>query len=426
MAYTKTTSRYIAFGPGTANFSVPVSWGYDLQDVKVGTKVDRWRARITRGEDASSNYSRETYVVEKMQSGGAVLHSTDFEYPGQVTGPNHSFERVSGYAAGTHRVPTAHLSSNISEVDAKALTLLYRRIRQETSHMNGLTFLGELRESLRMIKRPAKAIREGLLEYDRLLSKRKKSIHPRIPLEKKLDVWKDIIAGTWLEVSFGWKPLVSDTQAIAETIGRVLSKDDTRTRARSYFEQDLASSSSYLVDHFQNSTGIGSKTGVSTITTGGVQYVCQLKLVPSGPVNQLDRIRSLSGLTLENFVPTLYELTPWSFLLDYFTNVGDIIESTFTNTASVGWVVRTTRLRTAKEVNSQAYVSQVFNPPFLNFKGFDTIGAGYSKIVKSSVQRERITHLGVPDLVFSLPGSPQKLGNIAALLSPLYHSKFRF
>jgi len=427
MAYTKTTSRYAFFTPNTANFSVPPPGDIaPIPDVKVGSAVKDWRKIVKAGDQAGSNYSRDSYVVIAKDPGFAVLHTTDFTYEGQTTGPNHAYERVSGYAAiSGGRIAYSHGSYNASKVDGEALTRLYKKIRQESSHMNGLQFFGELREAIRMIKRPASALRDGLANYDRLLRKRKESvIKSRVPVAKKLNIWKDVIAGTWLESSFGWKPLIQDSKDIAETIGRIILPDENRTRVRSYQEEDFPSESVGFTNTYNNSTAIRIAGVKDTQTTYGVQYIVGLLMVPSGPTNSVDRMRRLSGLTLENFVPTLYELTPWSFLLDYFTNVGDIINSAFTNTANVKWQIRTTRIRTTCSVFFEPYILMtVFNPPFYNFIDADGKSC-YTEVVKSTMAREVLSHLEIPHIEFSLPGSSFKWANIAALATSRYHLTF--
>jgi hypothetical protein len=53
--------------------------------------------------------------------------------------------------------------------------------------------------------------------------------------------------------------------------------------------------------------------------------------------------QELLGFSLSDFVPTIWELVPWSFLIDYFTNIGDVLEAWTTCTSDVAWVNRTSR-----------------------------------------------------------------------------------
>lgn len=440
MPYTKVNDRYTRTTKGW-NETITTSDGtyegpsgtigqtYTLSSVKQGERKVGYRKIIKDGSDASTFYHRDDYIVEEMNPGVCTL--TKVCYPDIPPLYTKSTSGWVGYLYPQSAVPESHLSTDYSAIDGAALTLLYKKIRSETSHMNGLQFFGELKEALRMIKRPASSILNGIKRYDTLLSKRKKGIPSRLSDDRKRHIYQDMVAGTWLEVSFGWKPLLSDTKDIVETIARFTLPDSQRTRVRSYKEGLLGSDITGFRDTISG-LDVGADVDFRTETRVGVQYICGLRSNGSGPVNQLDRLRNLSGLTLENFVPTAWELMPYSFLIDYFTNVGDIITSAFTQTAGTTWKVKTVRLRTTRTIIQEPMFTAP-NPPWTvtNFSGSKST----TKIVKSSVDRTPITWpLGVPDLTFSLPESVNKFANMTALLNgfrskhqppPFYYRRIR-
>jgi hypothetical protein len=433
MPYTKSTPKYISYnvrdwstittsdgttdGPSHENGQLNL-----LADIKQGERRVGWRQNLKLGQDATTYFLRDTYKIEEL-SPGLYVHAREC-YPDIP--PLHAVEINfgNGFPYCQNLVPTSHEALDLSEVDSEALTLLYKKIRNESSHMNGLQFFGELREALHMIRRPAESIWKGLEKYNTLLSKRKKGIRRKLPLARKLNIWKDIVAGTWLEVSFGWKPFVKDTQDIAETIARYTLPDSHRTRVRAYKEGLLGSSASGFVTAYGSSTVLKAAVDFRTKTTGGVQYICGLRTDGNGPVNSLDRLRNLSGLTLENFVPTIWELLPYSFLVDYFVNVGDILNSAFTSTTGVTWKMKTNRLVTERTVVQDPAADASLSP-------WVTIGAGgkpsTSRIVKSTIERIPIAgNLGIPDAVFTLPGKTTKYLNISALIAGARPIRFRF
>jgi hypothetical protein len=48
-----------------------------------------------------------------------------------------------------------------------------------------------------------------------------------------------------------------------------------------------------------------------------------------------ERIVELSGFDLKAFIPTVWEVIPYSFLVDYFVNIGDMLEAATTDTSIV-------------------------------------------------------------------------------------------
>jgi hypothetical protein len=57
-----------------------------------------------------------------------------------------------------------------------------------------------------------------------------------------------------------------------------------------------------------------------------------------GPSWQND---DLFGFNPQNFIPAAWELLPWSFLADYFTNIGDILTASIVSTKHLAYTNRT-------------------------------------------------------------------------------------
>lgn len=125
----------------------------------------------------------------------------------------------------------------------------------------------------------------------------------------------------------------------------------------------------------------------------------------SGPT--LENAAQLFGFTPEEFVPTIWNLLPWSFLVDYFTNIGDVLEATFFDRSGVTWTSMTS-------VTETVYSSHVRPLPLNGWSG--SISGGSCKVTKKVMSRSEIAPL-IPTLEVSLPGSPQKWINMAALLA---------
>lgn len=120
-----------------------------------------------------------------------------------------------------------------------------------------------------------------------------------------------------LEYSFGWAPLVSDLSAAVEVVAngvppvRITGRAKSPTQVAEWVPTQMA----YYRGGFQNTDSWDARMG-ATIRMNNPNLAL---------ANQLG---------LLNPVATLWELTPWSFVVDYVVNIGEFISS-FTDFAGL-------------------------------------------------------------------------------------------
>jgi len=330
--------------------------------------------------------------------------------------PEYYTESFAGTLGYTVNAPSMILSRT-SSADNEALKRVYAAIKQQQQNFSGGTFLGEFRESVKMILRPASALRDGISKYSGILTKRMNGAISRGQSRKQRSkALLDAASGSWLEASFGWAPLISDIKGLAETAAR-FQYDFRHAEVRGYgktdkvfeFEPDTIHLANYLNGHvLQRDRGrhlVVYRVGISAVNTSDF-----------GSIN---RLAQLSGFNLSDFAPTLWELTPWSFLVDYFTNLGDVINAVSTGTASVKWVNKSDVLSCTRTVNTGCTIDDMarqISDVSHSVSNLHTInGFGRSEVVRKDVVRSQPASLPVPSLEFSLPGSPFKYANILAL-----------
>lgn len=351
--------------------------------------VRDWKRRIALGQDATTNLSGYRLSIDR----GNCLRRIHIKY--RLLSNGVVYERTNWNDMYCSNVPGLPGTDVTTPAENAAATKAYRRIAEIVRQVQGGTILGELSETLRMIKSPAKALREGVDDYLRDAKKHAKG-SPRQAQRR--------IAGTYLEYAFGWAPLVKDLDDVANYFNRrkkYLAQQNVRFFASGKAEKAI-------VTHRQNSAGIGTWTNqtrerqeVSVRYMGAVAH--------SNLTGWSGGMKSI-GLTLSDFVPTAWELLPYSFLIDYFSNIGDVLEAYSLRKTKLAWCCRTER-----KSNSVDTIAPGWYPPapveMLAFS--DSPAAGVA--THTSVKRTPITHIQVPEISFEVPGIGRKWLNIAAL-----------
>lgn len=287
-----------------------------------------------------------------------------------------------------------------SDVDNQARMKYLNKVTEALHNFQSGTFLGELRETLHMIRNPGQGFRRGIDQY---VSRAKKASRGT-----KRSVNRNL-SDLWLEYSFGWKPLLSDIDSAAETLARLV----------------VGVPQSIVV----SASASGPSESVETIGENGIASVLwnytnrqtshvdvRYKGCIVMPIEgNLTLAKHLFGFNLGSFIPTVWELIPYSFLVDYFTNIGDILQSWSLIGTELRWQIRTVRQR----VESSTFSS---NPVFNYVDGIDQTWTAQefvpsqTDITYKSVSRNREFGLPIPNFRFEIPGiSSTKWLNIAAL-----------
>lgn len=311
-----------------------------------GTTLPGWKKIIQNGGNATTIFNgsiRQCTVKQDFQH-RAVWQSS----------PNVlSVEELSGFPYW-YNLGFGNPSAQDAIALEQASKFFLRRLQEVRQQMQGGIFSGELRETFRMLLRPASTLRAQLPKYLDSLAKRRASGMRKSTARSKLwreredrkraEQLKRIAGDTWLEFSFGWKPLVSDIDDAVKAIGRINENK---------FVQKLSAKGSNKKTNYDSGTNeypIADQfvTWIKVSQNITTDYDCQIRgaIGVSTTTSKATANRELFGFSWEQFVPTLWELLPWSFLVDYFTNIGDIINAAAVNTADLRWTSRTQRAQT--------------------------------------------------------------------------------
>jgi hypothetical protein len=274
------------------------------------------------------------------------------------------------------------------------------QVKNANTHMSGPTFIGELGKTIGMIRKPAKAISNQVYGY---LGDVDSYARRRRSRKIRQDVVNQDLTDIWLQWSLGWSPLINETRLGAEALSRLLND-----------ERRVFSVRGFASDEF--GVSIPGKTTVSSGIVVPWEYedVSQVSHLIKGGVKAKAtgkhfKAMNLFGFNMSEFVPTVWNLLPLSWFVDYFVNVGDVLSATYTDISGVYWVSHSQRRRMRRTCNS-------FSAYPTTYKG-DVSGSLGNWYLERKISQRFISLTGgyIPDLVTSVPGNPHQIANTAAI-----------
>jgi hypothetical protein len=217
----------------------------------------------------------------------------------------------------------------------------------------------------------------------------------------------------WLAYSFGIKPLVDDANDAWKACS-ALSTDLGSTDTLPIVGTGLVRE---LIDIKVNQ-GVPFAPHIvkdyRTDKTSLVRYKGAVIARPPG----IRPILETFGVGFSDIAPAVWEAIPWSFLIDYFVNVGEVLDSARLAFAELGWLQSTVR-------NSYTVNGSAVRP--LKESGLDTTAyGGKSHVSATRVARAPISSFPYPGFHFKVPGvGSMKWCNVAALIAQISGSKPR-
>lgn len=370
-----------------------------------------WKERIKNCRSATSRLEGTKVSATVNDTGKAVRYDrvTSGSLAGQVR------KSVLQGSVGLFDTYGAMPSENTALLDATILaarTRFAKRLLAEQQKIQSLVAVGEIGQTVRMIRNLAGVLHHGLFDYLAALKKRRKKAGRGGSPSARRKKTREIIANTWLECTFGWQPLINDIDGLAHGLAEANVNATKQFQTVQVAERRQAATQT--VTSVQNCL-MGGWVRFQTVELGqatwdaSVRFKGAVNLQPEGTnalTNQL-------GLRLRDIVPSLWELIPYSFAVDYFSNVGDIIALNSIRRSDVrwielGWACDSARTHQLKDVLCPAnagvvYLSHSFSPP------------GKATLSRKTIHREEYTGTLVPRLQFEIPGIKQAL-NLGALV----------
>lgn len=214
-------------------------------------------------------------------------------------------------------------SSEITSLNNRAITKLRGKLKDQS--VNLVQAFAERKQTVNLVAETAstmlkmfRAVRHGDLgsAADVLgvtVSKRARKRHRRVHqqyINKNLD---KVMANGVLQLNFGWKPLLSDIYGSAEMLAN--------KQFREVWNQERASSKIQIDDGTYVTTSANVLNSFDKYKLKyEVNYLCRFAVS-----NDITHTMSQVGIT--NPALIVWELLPWSFVIDWFLPIGNYISS---------------------------------------------------------------------------------------------------
>lgn len=331
--YTSTKSNGVL---STSNVASVATIG---QNIKSSVDMPGYKDLILKGIDATTPYTREeTRVIP------GVVSSHSLQKWGGQDVDSYRRQTFAGYALPTK---IYNLSSLINEASNR----LKSKLRQEVGSSNQLVNLVELREMPRTIKTAANS---ALTLLDAVASSKRRG--------ENLRKWA---SDQWLNWSFGIAPTLSAIDDLSSSIAKRLERDFTHkdygVAKREWLESRTGTSS-------------GSHHTIYNFS-GQFKYTASVKITACYRFNLTSANNYTTGkhfgFDISKVVPTVWELVPFSWLVDYFTTAGQFLDDTFSSDpGQAKYIVQNTKLiiegsitpRVDKQFPRTVILSQVAKP----------------------------------------------------------------
>lgn len=242
---------------------------------------------------------------------------------------------------------SAYFGTQLAVAEEEALRNLYGSLQKRQDIAMGV-LLAELKESIGLLGKSMltiaeiiQALRKGRVSdalsalgrhYGGGVKTRKRVLNRdrtnRLRAKSGLDPLSssEYASSMWLELQFGWKPILADIYALIEVInGSLNSEGDGVLSFKGYgsFVEEYTNEASVNYSRYLESGGLNSET-VPAVFSGRAEYrtTCTATYKCRN-----DALSVLTQLGLLNPLSVAWEIVPFSFVIDWLLPVGDFLSS---------------------------------------------------------------------------------------------------
>lgn len=269
-----------------------------------------WKVKVANGLDASTYYNRQ---IIKVTQGSCSVATSGYRWPYEQLRSSYSGRwcTIAGFW-GPHR-----FDNDVRDI---ALNRLKKKLRAETGEFNAAVPTAELREMRGLIHQIAHVSSNVFKTLVHLKRNASSPAAYRAAAKQAADIW--------LGYNFGLAPLLRDAVSVAEA----LAAWETR-RERTVVKRGEHTANFFNV--LGNQGRVGAPTGA--YTSFEVQCLEEIAYkFTAGSRLAVDHANNYGlfghlGFMPESLPSILWELTAFSWVVDYFSTVGNYLDDTFTS-----------------------------------------------------------------------------------------------
>jgi len=282
---------------------------------------------------------------------------------------------------------------DVQSADNQAIAALYDKLSSIESSAQAGEDLGEIKQTIRGLTNPMAGVRDMLVRVtgkhgDYLRRYRSNPSRERIATAKAL-------ADAALEYKFGITPTINTIAGL--TVGL-----QNREYMGHYVPFKVNGKTSGAQETQESHEGVGNRT-VKVVRKVTSEQIVRYKGVWGVEAGIASRsVADVASLRWRDVVPTIWNLIPYSFLVDYFTNIGTIVSGLSVPYGGVRWCVKTVR-----NTVTQTATAVKLDPIEPYFKGNASFSPGFTQLTETAFQRSDQGSIPRPSLEFNLPTGKQ-------------------
>jgi len=373
-----------------------------------GDNVIGWKQLIARGQNATTDLRVKGFTISPPNTGTAWYEDQWHNEPPwkigtKVTGDLTSPESYGVFPSNSGTTVDSERVLNLAKMK------FIKKATEAQTKLQGLVSLGEIAETLHMIRHPLQTMWKSSFWHLNSIRNRAEKIarrNGRVVRDKvtRREIGR-MVSGTWIEYSFGVRPLIADIEDAGKAVQELFYRPP-RLMIRARVSQEKATEP--YSDNLIAGNCVINRRYTQTDFHKVVLYgVVDIDSTYKGGLDAF-------GLTVHEFLPTIWELIPYSFMVDYFTNIGDCLSAWAFNRAPVRWIVMGERKERIITLASIDLEDRPAAPLYVKSRRELNPGGSFSS---SCFDLSRFTYYGtlIPTLEFTIPGLGMKWLNIAAL-----------